>query len=264
MTPPAPISVPTAAGRRRALVEVRAGVAFLTRVPVGPADPASTGASAFGLVGAAIGVVGALPLLVLAGTAPLAASALAVGAIAVVSGALPLDGLADTADALAAPNLEASARARKDPAVGPAGAVAIAIVVLVDAGLLAALAAGPGPAVAALACIVAATGSRVVPVLVVALPVGQPAGQGLGAWFAARTGRTSALVAVGSAIAVALLAMAVAARPALFGGAVGGVALVTVVAGGLARARGSLDGDGLGALVEVAFAAILLMTVLVS
>jgi len=262
VTSPAPISVRAAAGRWRRLAEVRAAVAFLTRVPVGPADPASTGASAFGLVGAALGVVGALPLLVLAGPAPLAAGGLAVGAMAVVSGALHLDGLADTADALGAPNLEASARARKDPAVGPAGVAAIAIIVLVDAGLLAALGAGPGPGVAALACIVAAAGSRVVPVVVVALPVGQPAGQGLGAWFAAGTGRTSALLAVGSALAIALLAMAVAARPALLGGALGGVVLATVVGGGLARARGGLDGDGLGALVEIAFAAILLLTVL--
>src|SRR5258706_7289390 len=128
---------PTIAWPRRVLAVLLAAVGFLTRVPLGSGGAANaerTGASAFGLVGAAVGAVGAIVLVVLGDRAPLAASGLAVGAMAVVSGALHLDGLADTADALAAPDEAASTRARKDPAVGPPGAASIALPTLLDCG----------------------------------------------------------------------------------------------------------------------------------
>ncbi|HLQ48431.1 MAG TPA: hypothetical protein VK233_05610, partial [Candidatus Dormibacteraeota bacterium] len=59
---------PTIAWPRRLLAEVLAAVGFLTRVPVGSVGAANaerTGASAFGLVGAAVGAVGAIVLVVL-------------------------------------------------------------------------------------------------------------------------------------------------------------------------------------------------------
>jgi adenosylcobinamide-GDP ribazoletransferase len=269
---------PTVAWPRRVLAEVMAAVGFLTRVPVGvlaAADPERTGAAAFGLVGAAVGAVGAMALLVLGDRAPLAAGGLAVGAMAIVSGALHLDGLADTVDALAAPNAAASNRARKDPAVGPAGVAAIAIAIVVDVGLLGALAGGAaggprvaGPVLAALACVVAAAGSRALPVLAVVLgstggtSSGAPARAGLGGWFAADTGWWSALLATGSALAVALAASAVVDRPAFLVGAVGGIATGVLFAGWLGSIRHGLDGDALGAIVEVGFAAILLVSLL--
>jgi adenosylcobinamide-GDP ribazoletransferase len=271
---------PTVAWPRRVLAEVMAAVGFLTRLPVGvvgAADPERTGAAAFGLVGAAVGAIGAMVLLVLGDRAPLAAGGLAVGAMAVVSGALHLDGLADTADALAAPNAAASNRARKDPAVGPAGVAAIAIVLVIDVGLLGALAGGAaggsvvgGPIVAALAWIVAAAGSRALPVLAVVLASpggtssGGPAPEGLGGWFAAQTGWWSALLATGSAVAVALAASLVSGRPAFVLGAVGGIAIGVLLAGWLAILRKGLDGDALGAIVEVGAAAILLVVVVVA
>jgi len=254
----------TVAAPRRAVAELAGAVGFLTRVPVRALDPERTGAAAYGLVGAAVGAVGAAALLVLGGPAPYAASALAVGAIAVVSGALHLDGLADTADALAAPNAAASDRARKDPATGPAGVAAIAIVLLVDVGLLGALAAGPGSFVAAMSCLVAAAGSRAAPVLMVAVasPAASAPADGLGGWFAAHTSRWAALLAAGSALTLAFVAVVVVGDLALVLGVVGGLAIAVLVGEVLLVARRGLDGDALGALVEIAFAAALLVTVL--
>jgi len=264
---------PTIAWPRRLLAELLAAVRFLTRVPLdsgGAANAERTGASAFGLVGAAVGAVGAIVLVVLGDRAPLAASGLAVGAMAVVSGALHLDGLADTADALAAPDEAASTRARKDPAVGPAGAASIGLVIVIDVGLLATLTGNgtagqlvQGPIVAALACIVAAAGSRALPVLAVVLTPrggtlqGLPAGAGLGGWFAAHTGWRSALLATGSAVAVALAAAVASGRQAFLLGALGGMVIGLLLGGWLAIRRKGLDGDALGAIVEVGFAAIL-------
>lgn len=274
-------SVDRLARRARALVrdvaaEVLAALAFLTRLPVparAPIDTRRTGASGFGLVGAAVGMAGALFLVAVGDRAPLAAAALAIGAMAVVSGALHLDGLADTADALAAPNPAAAARARKDPAVGPAGAAAIGLVLFVDVALLATLsgrASGSaltgGPVLAALACIVAAAGSRALPALAVVVWRGRgaPAGDGLGGWFARSASRLSAAVALGSGLAVAVAASVLARQPGLILGAAAGLVVGVAFAGWLAGVRRGLDGDGLGSIVEVGFAAILLSIVLVS
>src|SRR5258705_12893498 len=140
--------------------EVLAAIAFLTRVPVRAPPREVTGAAAFGLVGCLVGIAGAAALLLVGERAPLAAGGLAVTALAFVSGAFHLDGLADTADALAAPSPEAARRARRDPRVGAAGAAAIAVTVLVDASLLASIVASAGRLTAALACLIAAAGSR--------------------------------------------------------------------------------------------------------
>jgi hypothetical protein len=62
---------------------------------------AASGAIAFPLIGAVVGLIGAAPLVLLGWLQPLS-SLLALAVIAVVTGALHLDGLADTADALLA------------------------------------------------------------------------------------------------------------------------------------------------------------------
>ena len=80
-----------------------AATGFLTRLPVRP-QGGLAGAAAFALVGAGIGLVASLPVLVVGAPAPLLGAALAVGLIAVASGGLHLDGVADTIDALGAPN----------------------------------------------------------------------------------------------------------------------------------------------------------------
>jgi adenosylcobinamide-GDP ribazoletransferase len=245
-----------------ASAEFRAAVLFLTRVRLAPRDIDATGAAAFGLVGALIGVAGAVGLLVLGTRAPLAAAAAAVGVIAWVSGGLHLDGLADTADALAAATADAATRARKDPRVGTAGAAAIVIAVLLDTSLLAAVVERGGPLEAAGACLVATAGSRAIPPLVAVLLRRRARGGRLGSWFTDGTDARAALAAALSALSVCGGAAIIAQAPALAWGLAGGTAATLVLAGWLARARGGIDGDGFGALVELAFAAILLVTVL--
>jgi len=104
------------------LDELVAAVTFLTRVPVASrgASRSRTGAAAFGLVGAALGLAAAVPVLVSGAAHPLPAAILSVGVVALIEDGLHLDGLADTFDALAAPAGRAE-RARTDPRAGTAG-----------------------------------------------------------------------------------------------------------------------------------------------
>src|SRR5260221_12218488 len=104
-----------------------AAVAMLTRLPARSSGDGPDGARWFSLVGALVGCAGAVPLLALGGAVPAAAAILAIGITTIVSGALHLDGLADTADALVAIGPGAAERARKDPAVGVAGAAALGL-----------------------------------------------------------------------------------------------------------------------------------------
>src|SRR5258705_1891264 len=132
--------------------ELAAAVAFLTRLPVPQHWLAGdrTGAAAFGLVGAAIGLIAALPLALIGQVHPGPAAISSLAILAILSGGLHLDGLADTADALAAP-AGAAERARVDPRAGSAGVVAVVLLLLLDAALLGELAtAGRRAAAAAL------------------------------------------------------------------------------------------------------------------
>jgi adenosylcobinamide-GDP ribazoletransferase len=249
-----------------------AAVALLTRLPVATRDrsggdidapsAARTGAAAFGLVGAGLGLVGAAPALFLGATMPFLAAVLGIVAIAVATGVLHLDGLADTADALAAPDPDAAERARTDPRIGPAGAVAVVGVLLIDVAAVAGTADLAGPTIAALALVVAASGSRAAAVVLArtgtgAEPThGTPGGAGFGAWFAARVGRWDVAAALGSA-AVAALAFAVLGSVPASVAAVVGAAAGFGLSFAVVRIRGGLDGDGLGAGVELVFAATL-------
>jgi adenosylcobinamide-GDP ribazoletransferase len=235
-------------------------VAFLTRLPVAGTAQRSAGAAAFGVVGALIGLLGAALLVAVGGRAPLAAAGLALGAMAGLSGGLHLDGLADTFDALAARTPEAANTARRDPRVGSAGAAALTIAILVQASLLAALIETAGPALAGVGCVVAAAGSRVGPVLVSAL-ARAPNGTGVGAWFAARTSAAAAVVAVASAAAIATGAAVIAGRPGLLTATLVGMGIALGGSGWLIRARGGLDGDAFGTIVEFEFLATLLVLV---
>jgi adenosylcobinamide-GDP ribazoletransferase len=226
----------------------------------------TTGAAAFGLVGALVGAAGAAPLLVLGERAPLAAGVLAAGALALVSGALHLDGLADTVDALAAPSAEAADRARKDPRVGPAGAAAIVVVVVADAALLASIVELRGAVTAALACVVAASGSRAIaPVAAWLAGRGQPrptVRSGLGAWFVARAAAPAATTAWITALVIAVVAGSFARTQAPAAALVTGTLLAIGVSIWLRDVRGGLDGDAFGFLIEVAFSAMLFIVVL--
>jgi adenosylcobinamide-GDP ribazoletransferase len=249
-------TVGRAAGGSGPVATVRAAVGVLTRLPVGAVvdDP---GAAAFAVVGAAIGLMAALPMLLLglAGEPVLGAIA-AVATVAAVSGGLHLDGLADTADALLAPDHVAAERARKDPAVGPGGAVAILLVLGAQVAALASVAASAGPSLAAATLVVAASASRWLPVVSVVLLRRQVANDGLGAWFSARVSGVDAVVG-GVVVALAVVIAGAVAGWAAVAAALIGVGAGIVGAALIARARGRLDGDGLGAVVEIAMTAAL-------
>jgi adenosylcobinamide-GDP ribazoletransferase len=241
----------------RVVAEVRAAVALLTRLPMRTAGVDATGAPAFALVGAGIGVLGAVPFVALGPSEPLLASVAAIAVMALASGALHLDGLADTADALLATDGARAEQARKDPAIGPGGAVALVLVLAAQVAALSSLTAA-GPVLGAAACVVAGTVSRAVPVVLSRLVTSRrPRAGGLGGWFIDRVGTLDAVAAVVTGVAVVALAAVVAgsAIPAVGAGAglVAGLLAGTAIAAG----RGQLDGDGLGASVELTLAATL-------
>lgn len=249
---------------------ILAAVAFLTRLPVARTGdaPGWFGAAAFGLVGAGLGAVAAIPVLLAGERAPLVAAPLAVALLAIGSGGLHLDGLADTADALVAPAGERAERARKDPAIGAAGAVALILVLGLDAAAIAGLAAGdpvaspPAATAAAASVVVAASWGRAVAVIVALAGRTGPGQGGLGAGFVgAVRGRDALLAAAVPSALVAAIGVTVS-DVGLALAIIGGAAVGLVVALSVTRLRGGVDGDGLGASVELAQAATLVVTAL--
>jgi adenosylcobinamide-GDP ribazoletransferase len=234
---------------------MRAAITMLTRLPASPASAEINGARAFGLVGAAIGLAGFIPLVVIGPAIAPGAAILAVAAMAILSGAVHLDGLADTADALLAIGPGAAERARKDPSIGAGGAAALILVIGLDVASLSAIVERSGALVAGLACLVGAASSRVAPVLV-ARAGRQPAtAGGLGAWFIERTTDLDAALATSTVAGLAVAVAVAAGRVDLFAGGVVGLTIGAAAGIALSRWRGQLDGDGLGATVELTFAA---------
>ena len=248
---------------------VRSAVALLTRLPVATAETDAPGAAAFGLVGAGVGLLGAIPFVLIAGVLgePWIAAVAAVATMAIVTGALHLDGLADTADAVMARDAEAAERARKDPHLGTGGVVAVILVLAADVVALVSLGthAGAGAIGGGLVLVAVASTSRVVPVLVAVVLGGlRPRRRTtLGTWFAERVTSADVAVAVASATFVA-------AALGLIGGLVVLIAAIgTLLAGCVAGAivfalRRGLDGDGMGALIELSVVAGLTVAAFVS
>jgi adenosylcobinamide-GDP ribazoletransferase len=174
--------------------------------------------------------------------------------MAILSGGLHLDGLADTVDALAAVGPDAAERARRDPAVGPAGATALILVLGLDVAMLANLLANGGAVYAGLACVVAGAVSRLVPAVVARLARLEAVEGGLGAWFVRRTSTRDVAIVVATCVVIALASSIVAGGAELIAagllGGIGATALSLV----LVRLRHQLDGDLLGASVEITFA----------
>jgi adenosylcobinamide-GDP ribazoletransferase len=239
--------------------ELRAAVTLLTRVPLA-GSRATTGAAAFGIVGAGLGLVSAAALVLASLAGALPAAVLGVATLAVISGALHLDGLADTADALAAPDATRAETARLDPRAGPAGVATLVFVIALDAALIAELVAtSVWLAVAAL--IVATAASRALAAATPVLARGRVSGGRSGAWFTELTTSRASWVALGCATAVAVLASALVGSSVVAFGAIGGAVVAAIAGEWLIRRRGGLDGDAIGAIVEIAFAAILLLIV---
>ena len=237
--------------------ELLAAVAFLTRLPVAShrTGGTRTGAAAFGLVGAVLGLIAAIPLAVLGSFHALLASIAAVALLALLDGGLHLDGLADTFDALAAPG-DAAERARTDPRAGIAGVVAIVAVLGLDVAALAELATRDGWR-AAIVLVAAVTVCRAVaPAWAVTVGRRWRPADGLGAWFAGSTTTVEAVVAAISAVLVTLVLVELGG-PLVALAVLVGLGVSAIVGGIVVRARHQLDGDGYGALIEITLAAVL-------
>ena len=246
---------------------MRGAVTLLTRFPVGVVTTDGPGAAAFGLVGAIVGLVGAVPLMLLGRWLgePMLAAIGAVAAMALVTGAMHLDGLADTADALAAPDPTTAERARKDPALGSAGVVTLVLVIAAEVAALTSLIGSIGAVTGGLALIAVAATSRVVPVIA-ARATRATAGEGLGSWFADRVTIAAVVVSAGTAALVVVAAAWLASTSGWIVGVAGlgagglGLAVAAVIVG----RRGGLDGDGMGAIVELSAVAGLLAAAVVA
>jgi adenosylcobinamide-GDP ribazoletransferase len=255
-------AVAIASGTRRGGVrsELIAAASILTRLPVSSRGE-SAGASAFGLVGALIGAAAGVVVIVLGSIAPAMAAIGAVAVMLVLSGVLHLDGLADTADALVATTQEAAERARLDPRAGAAAVATIVVILIADWSLISTLITRRDAVAAAGAVISGAAVSRAVAALVPSIE-GRGFRPGFGSWFAERVTIRDGLVSAATVIVLAGIVAFVVNRP--------GLALAGVVglAGGLlwcrllARLRHGLDGDALGAIVEVTLTTTLLAAVL--
>jgi adenosylcobinamide-GDP ribazoletransferase len=241
--------------------ESRAALGLLTRIPVAARLPERPGAAAFGIVGIAIAALAAIPLVLLDGPAdePQLASITAIAVLVALSGGLHLDGLADTADALLARDPETAERARKDPAVGPGGVAAIVLVLVAELAALVSLTASMTALQSAWVFVAAAGVSRVIPVVLVWATPREARSAGLGAWFADRVGSIDVALAVGTGIAV-VVALAVVLGTTLAVDVVIGSVIGIAAGWSMAWRRGGLDGDVLGASIELAFAAILATT----
>jgi adenosylcobinamide-GDP ribazoletransferase len=191
------------------------------------------------------------------------AAGLALSLLVAITGGLHLDGLADTVDGLAAGRGD-SARAlevmrRGD--VGPLGATALVLVLLLQAGALARALPAWGPWALPLA---AAAGRCALPVLCTR---GVPAarGGGLGAAVAGAVTRPVAVLVPAAVAGVALLAgvAAGAAAPWRAGVAVlAGCVAGALFAGRAAYRVGGVTGDLLGAGVEAGTTAALVVLTL--
>lgn len=221
------------------------------------------------LVGALLGLVIGVVAQVAADQAPVTASdllcaALAISALAYLTRGIHLDGLADTADALGSGTpAEKSLEIARRSDIGPFGVVTVVLVVLVQVTAFAGLV---GAGRAALGLVIAAGTARLA--LVMACVRGVPAARpdGLGAMVA---GSVPLLAAWG--VGATWLAACAVVAWAIVGSAV--VATVVAIVGSLivaalalrvcVRRLGGITGDVLGALVELTFAAALVILVAV-
>jgi adenosylcobinamide-GDP ribazoletransferase len=244
-------------GAEDAIRSIAAALAMLSRIPVARPDASASGGAAYGLVGALIGGLGGLVMVLLGGVVPTLAAVLAIATMVVISGGIHLDGLADTADAFLASDAARAESARKDPAIGSGGAAALILVLAAQVAALATLASEGGPVVAGLACIAAGAGSRTLPVMAVLLRGRAIVRGGLGAWFADRVSPFDAATAASTTVLVVGVCAAIAGSIALAVGVAIGFGLGVTIAVALLRARRQLDGDLMGAIIELGLAAIL-------
>lgn len=230
-------------------------IVFLTRVPLPPSWSASSGmlagAPAFPLVGALLGALVGGTVHLLAQVEPaLAAAAIAVAAELMLTGALHLDGLADSADSLGAQDRGRALEIMRDHTLGTYGVSAIALDLLTKVAALSTLAHRPLAAVVALSL----SRSIALPIAFV-LPYARGEEAGVGYELSERLGWPAALLGIAIAALIAVVALG-AEGVVLLGSAL----LVATVIAALARRRlGGITGDVLGASIELAATACLLI-----
>lgn len=238
---------------------LRLAVAFLTRlpVPVPEMPPGSLAATMpfFPLVGALVGLAGALAfgIAAWAGVPPLPAALLAVLAAVWLTRGLHEDGLADTADGFGGHHeRERRLEIMRDSRSGSFGVLAIVLSVALRAALIAALA---SPAAVAAALVTAEATSRAVMPLAMRF-TGPARRDGLGAGAGAVKPR-HALWALGAALMLAVVLAGVAGIAA-----VAACVAATAFLAHLAQARiGGYTGDVLGAVQQVTLVTALLALV---
>lgn len=239
---------------------LRTAGAFLTRVPLHPADGRVDVAAAvpwFPVVGAVVGLAaGGLYAVVANNVAPLPAAALAYALGVMVTGAFHQDGLADVADAFGGGwDREQRLRILKDSRHGTYGVMSLVVVAAVSVTSLGAC----PPAWGAAGLVAAHTLGR--GGILAALLLGPPAtGEGLGAEYARVARRGPLVVGMGGALAVGTLALGPWVVVAAVAGALGVVAVVV-----LARRKiGGLTGDVLGTAEQAVEAIVLVVTAAVA
>jgi adenosylcobinamide-GDP ribazoletransferase len=186
-------------------------------------------------------------------TGPLLAAVLAVAALAAGTRALHLDGLADLADGLGSRQpAERALEIMKRSDIGPFGVTTLLLTLGIQVAALAqAQALGRGPA----AVIAAAVTGRLALTWACRRGVAAARGSGLGAMVAG-----TVHPAIPAALTVATLAAAVTFKPIIAAGVAAGLAASLALLVLAVRRLGGITGDVLGALVEVATAACLVVT----
>lgn len=239
---------------------------FLTRVPV----PAWTGFAPqrlnhcvrhFPLVGAFVGIVGAVVLVAaVAWWPPLVAAVLSVMATAWLTGAFHEDGLADTFDALGGSvDRERALAIMKDSRIGSYGALALALVLGLRVALLAALVPhGAAPAAAGVV-LAHALGRGAAVALMGLLPYAGDAEHAKARPLATTVRRMDVAAAVGWSLALAAGAAALGVAPFRALAALAAAALVVLaMRAWLAGRLGGYTGDTLGATEQLAECGVLL------
>jgi len=242
---------------------LRLAVGTLTVLPVRPPRSVERRTAALAMLLAPVAVLplaAVAALVVWAGAAavpPLLTGVLAVGALALGSGGLHLDGLADSADGLGVPgDRERALAVMRTGDVGPLGAAALVLVMVAQASALAGLVSVRGGE-AALTVGLAVVVSRGVLALTCTRGVPAARADGLGSAVAGAVPATATVLLL---LGLGSLGLAVSGVQGV--AAVVAAAAVAVVVLVLARRRfGGVTGDVLGACVELALTAALVVLV---
>ena len=233
--------------------DLRTGLAFCTRLPIGapPNANLSEAAWTFPLAGILIGAVAALVYWLTASLGSFVAATLAVGSTALLTGCLHEDGLADTADGFGG----GATKTRKleimrDSSSGAYGVSALILSFMLRVGAVASLA-SPGTTAAAL--IAAHAGARAaMPLFMAAVPQARQDGLSVDAGTP-----QSGPIAIAAMLGLLVLLLCLGVSAGLLA-----ALLVTLVLVGLARlARqqiGGRTGDVIGAVEQVSEIVILL------